>query len=151
VNLRNRRKLTSKVIGVGIHRVWFDPNKGSELKEAITREDFRKLVKSGSILIKQKNGVSRGRARKALLQKRKGRRSGLGSRKGKHTARAGKKILWVRQIRLYRSLFKTLLEKNLISKSTYGMLRRKAKGGYFRSRRHILLYLNENNLWIKKK
>ncbi|MBS3175142.1 50S ribosomal protein L19e [Candidatus Woesearchaeota archaeon] len=151
MDLRNKKELAAKILDVGITRVWLDPNKKQEIKEAITREDLKRLISKGIILVKQKKGVSRGRVRRLLLQKRKGRRHGIGSRKGKHTARAGKKELWVVKIRLYRSLFNSLLEKQLVTKQTYRDLRNKAKGGYFRSRRHILLYLTENALWVKKK
>ena len=151
MDLRSRKELAAKVLKVGVNRIWLDPNKANEIKESITREDIRKLAREGAILVKQKQGISRGRARAVLLQKRKGRRQGKGSRKGKHTARAGKKILWVKRIRLYRSLFKSFLDKGLIEGITYRDLRNKAKGGFFRSRRHILTYLTENSLWIKKK
>ncbi len=151
MNLRNKKRLAAKILKVGADRVWLDPTKGVDIKGAITREDVKKLIRDGTVLVKQKVGVSRGRVRKHLLQKRKGRRQGKGSKRGKHTARAGKKILWVRRIRLYRSLFKSFLVKGLISKKIYRDLRQKAKGGYFRSRRHVLLYLTENSLWLKKK
>src|SRR3989344_1885849 len=146
MNLKSKKRLAAKILKIGNTRVWVDPNNRDSLKEAITRSDIKKLIRDGVILVKQKKGVSRGRVRKILLQKRKGRRSGAGSRKGKFTARSGKKILWVRQIRLYRSLFNQLMEKKLITNQTYSHLRKKAKGGYFRNRRHVLLYLNENNL-----
>lgn len=151
MNLKNKKELAAKILKVGTGRVWLDPNKSTEIKEAITRDDLKKLIRTGVILVKQKKGVSRGRIRLVLEQKRKGRRKGPGSRKGKHTARAGKKRLWVNKIRLYRSLLKSLVEKELIAKKTYRDLRNKAKGGFFRNRRHILLYLNENSLWLKKK
>lgn len=150
-NLRNKKELAAKVLGIGISRVWVDPSKKEEVKKAITREDIKGLIKSGIILYKQKKGVSRGRARHILKQKKKGRRKGVGSRKGKHTARSGKKILWINKIRLYRNLFSDLLERDRITRKTYSHLRQKAKGGFFRSRRHILLYLNENKLWNIKK
>ena len=81
----------------------------------------------------------------------KGRKKGPGSKKGKHTARAGKKELWIIKIRSQRELLKELFSKNLISKQDYRDLRQKAKGGYFRSLRHIKLYLTEHSLWLKKK
>lgn len=151
MNLRNKKEVAAKILNVGLSRVWFDPAKGGEIKEAITRDDIRKLIRSGVILVKQKKGVSRGRVRSHLIQKRKGRRQGPGSKKGKHTARSGKKILWVQKIRLYRYVLSELLQRGLVTKATYRDLRNKAKGGYFRSRRHILLYLTENSLWAKKK
>jgi len=151
MNLKNKRKLSSRIVGVGFDRVWFDPNRTTEIKEAITREDLKKLMATGAILIKQKKGVSKGRFRQSLKQKRKGRKKGPGSKKGKHTARAGKKELWIIKIRSQRELLKELFSKNLISKQDYRDLRQKAKGGYFRSLRHIKLYLTEHSLWLKKK
>ena len=138
------------MLKVGFDRVWFDPRLGKEIKEAITKEDLRKLVSQGVILIKQKQGVSRGRARAVISQKRKGRHSGKGSRKGNKTARLGRKEAWVQGIRAQRELFTTLLNSEAITPETYKSLRIKAKGGFFRSRRHIKLYLTENNLWKVK-
>jgi len=151
MNLKSKRQLSSRIVGVGFDRVWFDPARLSEIKEAITREDLKKLMSTGAILIKQEKGVSKGRFRKVLKQKRKGRRNGPGSKKGKHTARAGKKELWIIKIRSQRALLLELLEKNLITKEIYRDLRQKSKGGYFRSLRHIKLYLTEHSLWLTKK
>ena len=55
------------------------------------------------------------------------------------------------RIRGQRALLNELSEKNLISRKTYRDLRQRAKGGFFRSVRHIKLYLTENSLWIPKK
>ena len=150
MNLKNKRLIAARILKVGLDRVWFDPTKGAEIKEAITRDDIRKLISNGTILVKQKQGISRGRVRKVLLQKRKGRRSGPGSKKGKITSRLGRKEAWVSRIRAQRNLFYELLEKGKISNESYGHLRAKAKGGFFRSRRHIKLYLTEHALWVKK-
>jgi len=45
---------------------------------------------------------------------------------------------------------KELREKSLIDKKIYRDTYRKSKGGFFRSRRHIKIYMDENNLWSKK-
>jgi len=50
------------------------------------------------------------------------------------------------KIRALRDLLKTLRTKEVIERSSYRLLYRKAKGGYFRSRRHIKLYIEEHNL-----
>ena len=150
MNIRNKKLIASKILKVGLGRVWFDPAKNTEIKEAITREDIKKLVATGVILVKQKKGVSRGRFRAVLKQKRKGRRSGPGSKKGKITSRLGRKEAWIHRIRAQRELFYDLIAKGKITRETYSHLRSKAKGGFFRSRRHIKLYLTENSLWVKK-
>ncbi len=151
MNLRSKRLIASKLLKIGLDRVWFDPNKNPEIKEAITRDDIRKLISSGTILVKQKTGNSRGRSRFVLNQKRKGRRGGPGSRKGTKTSRLSRKRIWINSIRAQRDLFNELLKGNNIAKETYRHLRTKAKGGFFRSRRHIKLYLTEHNLWVNKK
>ena len=81
--------------------------------------------------------------------KRKGKRTGAGSRKGKKTARLSKKDAWMNKVRLQRKFLKELRDKELITKSDYHSLYQKSKGGFFRSKRHIKLYIDEHRL-IKK-
>ena len=144
-----QRKLAADILKVGIQRVWLDPERMGEIKEALTRGDIKKLISNGLIRSKPKTGISRGRARKLLSQKRKGRRTGIGSRKGKAGVRQDLKAQWVSKIRLQRELFKALKDKKLISIPTYRLLRQKSKGGFFRSPRHVKLYLTEKLLWQK--
>ncbi len=135
---------------VGLNRVWFDPNRLEEIKEAITKADIRSLVKDRAIQPRPYTGISKFRARKTRLQKRKGRRQGQGSRQGSRRARLPRKQEWMEKIRSQRRMLKQLRDQNLITKKTYGEVRRKSKGGYFRSRRHIQLYLEGAGLLQKK-
>ncbi len=151
MNLKSKKLLAAKLLDAGLDRVWIDPNNSTSVKEAVTKDDIRNLISKGIILVKQKKGVSRGRARRFEIQRRKGRSSGDGSRKGKKTARLGRKEAWVNLIRAQRELFLELLNSKSISNTTYRTLRIRAKGGFFRSRRHIKLYLTEHNLWETKK
>lgn len=146
-----QRKLAADILKIGTKRVWLDPERMTEIQEALTRDDVKNLINNGLIRAKQKTGVSRGRARKILQQKRKGRRQGIGSRKGKRGVRQNLKQQWVSKIRLQREFFRELKGKKLISVSTYRLLRSKSKGGFFRSPRHVKLYLTEKTLWQKGK
>jgi len=144
-----QRRLASAVMGCGKKRVWFDETRLEEIKESITKADVRRLVADGAVREKPENSNSKARIRKSKDQKRKGRQKGHGRRKGKKTAREGKKELWVKRIRVQRKLLKTLKENGLIELKVYRNLSRKAKGGFFRSKRHIKLYAEDNEL-IKK-
>ncbi len=150
MDLSNQRTIAASILKSGTQRIWLNPDRMSDIKEAITRDDVKRLIKEGAILLKQEHGISRGRTRHVLMQKRKGRRKGLGSRKGSHGARQNQKGEWVVKIRLLRETFEALREKKHISGQTYRFLRNKAKGGFFRSTRHVKLYLTEHNLWQKK-
>lgn len=150
MNLKTQRRIAANLLKTGINRITFDPSKLSEIKEAITKSDINSLIKKNAIKTKPYQSQSRSRARKLLLQKRKGRRKGQGSRKGKITARLPQKKLWTKKIRLQRSFLRLLKEKNLITTKTYHNLILKSKGGFFRSKRHIKLFINEHNL-VKEK
>ena len=54
-------------------------------------------------------------------------------------------------IRKQRAFLQELKEKKMLSTKTYRMLYQKAKGGFFRSKNHIKLYINEQSLIEKKK
>ena len=71
MNLKSKKDIATKILKAGRKRVWFNPEKLSDIKEAITKEDLKGLMKEGSIRIKKKEGQSRGRARKILEQKKK--------------------------------------------------------------------------------
>jgi len=53
-------------------------------------------------------------------------------------------------VRGQRNFIKELKDKSLVEGKTYRNLYSKVKGGYFRNRRHIKLYLEENKLFIEK-
>ena len=149
MNLKTQRRIAAKLLKVGINRVRFDPEMLTEIKEAITKSDIRSLIKKGAIMAMHYQ--SRFRVRKKLEQKRKGRGKGQGSRRGKKTARLASKKVWMNKIRLQRSFLRNLKEKNLINTKIYRDLMSKAKGGFFRSKRHIKLFLEEHNLVKEKK
>lgn len=143
MNLKNKKRIAAQLLKAGTKRVWFNPDKLSEIKEAITKEDIRNLIREGSIRVKQKKGISRFRVRKILIQKRKGRRQGPGTRKGKATARLSRKSDWMNRVRKQRELARILKDKKVLTSKEYSDLRAKIKGGYFRSKRHLKLYLEE--------
>ena len=117
-----------------------------EIKEAITKIDIKNLIGNGIIEKKALIGTSRSRIRKKIIQKRKGRQKGAGSRKGSKMARLSKKKRWISTIRAQRDFLKHLREKGAIGKDLYRDIYLKSKGGFFRSKRHIKVYINERGL-----
>jgi large subunit ribosomal protein L19e len=142
-----QKRLASQVLKASHKRVKFDNERLADIKEAITKVDVRQLINEGAITRVQKRGVSRARARNIQKQKAKGRRKGTGSRKGKDTSRLSRKNLWMNTIRSQREFIKELKDKKLIANNTYRELYRKSKGGFFRSTRHIKIYLEDNKLF----
>jgi len=145
MKIDNQKRLAGQILKCSKKRVKFDPDSSSDIKEAITKADIRGLIKDKVITKIAARGVSRGRARKRLVQRRKGKQKGEGSKKGSRGARAPKKRAWINKIRAQRKLLKILKEKKIIDDKFYRELYSKSKGGFFRSRRHIKLYLEERS------
>lgn len=145
-DLKLQKKLAAKAAGVGIARIKFDTTQLDDIKEAITKADIRGLIEGGSIKALPARGTSRHRARKRHIQRTKGRQRGAGHREGKAGARTPKKRMWVRRIRLQREILKKLRDKEKLTPGIYRGLYLKAKGGFFRSRKHLLLYLTQNDI-----
>ena len=107
---------------------------------------MRGLIAVGKVSRAKVNQHSRGGARKIAEQKGKGRQRGKGSRKGSKHSIVTRKEKWMARIRAQRELLKELHDKALLSTTNYRLLYNKAKGGYFRNRRHIKLYITEHHL-----
>lgn len=132
-DLKNQKRLASQILRVGISRVWLDPDKLEDIGNVITREDIRGLVEAGTIKRTQSKGVSRGRARERDAKREKGHRKGHGTRRGAKNARTPKKALWIRRIRAQRRQLKALRNDNVLDRTSYRKMYRKAKGGVYRN------------------
>ncbi len=141
MDVKFQRRIAADIFKCGEDRVWMDPNALEEIKEAVTREDVRFLIKRGLIKKIPKRGTSRVRANYLKRQKEKGRRKGPGSRKGKKYARYPRKLRWIKTIRSIRRTLKDLRDSGKIDPSTYRRFYRLAKGGTFKSRNHLLMHM----------
>jgi len=141
VNISYQRRMAAAILKCGANRVWVDPDQLDEVSEAVTRGDVRRLICYRVIQVRQKKGVSRGRARKVLAQKAKGRRKGPGSRRGHKNARTPRKRRWIRTIRPIREELRELRAGGKLDATTYRIYYKKARGNMYRSRADLLIRL----------
>ena len=150
MDLSLQKRLASAVLNCSPKRVFFVEERKDEIKEAITRRDIAGLAADGAIVKVPMRGISRFRTRKCKHQKSKGLRVGPGSRKGSKNARVNPKTVWVAKIRVQREFIRMLRDKEIISKDVFKTLYAKTKGGFFRSRRNIKVFIEERQLIQKK-
>jgi large subunit ribosomal protein L19e len=146
MKLSTQKRLAADVMNVGMSRVWLDPEFEDEVSLAITRDDIRRLIDEGVIQKKRATGVSRGRARHILRQKRKGQRKGPGTKKGKATSKLSGKDRWMMKIRPMRKQLRKLRDEGKITPKVYRELYLKAKGNAFRNTAHLRTYISERRL-----
>jgi len=149
-DLRSQRRLAAQILKIGQNRVWIDPERTEDADIAITRDEIRKLIHEGTIKSLPEKGVSRGRARVLHEKKKKGRRSGLGSRTGSPRARISRKEAWMARIRAQRKKLRQLKTRKVITENTYRKVYRLASSGGFTSIADLERHLKTNELWRKR-
>jgi large subunit ribosomal protein L19e len=136
--MKTQRRLAAEILKVGESKIWFNPTKISEIEKAVTKADVRKLIEKGYIKV-----------RKEKLKKpkeRKKKRRYEGSKKGGKYSIVPRKRRWITLVRSLREFAKELKKEGKIDNKTYRLVRRWIKGGMFKSRMHLKLYLEQHKL-----
>ncbi len=132
MNLEKKKEIVARMLGVGKGRIKFDSERLQDIEDAVTKQELRALIKEGAIKIEQVKGQK--------TKKEKEKRKGPGSRKGKKTARMGKKERWVKQVRALRRYLKSV--KSQIPKQLYWQAYRKIKGGEIKTVNRLKEFLS---------
>ena len=143
-------EMAAKILKCGRSRVWMDPSRMADIGDAITSADIRRLINDDVIRVAPKKGTSNLRKKAKAAQKKKGRMRGKGSFKGHKGTRLNKKETWMKTIRAIRTLLRELKERKEIDNKTYRNIYSRSKSGFFRSRAHVMIYLERNNLLKKE-
>ena len=142
VNLKTKRLLVARILGVGANRVRFDSDHLDDVADAITRDNIRSLVTAKIIEIKSIKGTSRGRASFKKHQKRK-RGTKQGSKKVRKGARVGKKEVYVKKIRAMRHQIKVSKSRKEITNKDYWNLYKQVGGNQVRNLAHLRSLIEE--------
>ena len=142
VNLKAKKRLASRVTGVGVHRIKFDSDHLDDIADAITRANIRSLITANTIQIKSFPGTSRGRAQDKKDQRNK-RGTGQGSKQGRKGARVGKKEVYVEKVRALRRLLKIAKDRKDITNPEFWSLYKKVGGNTVRNKAHLRLLIEE--------
>lgn len=133
VNLKLKKELAARTLGVGTDRIWFDPDALDDLEMIDTREDVRAMADRGFIKVKPVRGQTT----------RPKESKGPGSRKGKKTAKLSRKRRWIQRVRAQRKLLRRLKEEEKVTGKQYRDLYNKVKGGSFKSVKHLKDYVEK--------
>ena len=146
MKLTLQKRIAGRILKCSRQRIVFDNSRMEDIKAAITKADMRGLINDGAVMKVPETGISRHRARERDIKKKKGSGRGPGSRQGTRSARLSNKERWIGLIRAQRDLLLHLRDTKKIGPAAFRELYTKSKGGFFRSRRHIKLYIDEHKL-----
>merc|ERR1719386_72791 len=105
---------------------------------ANSRFNVRKLIKNGLIIRKPVKMHTLTTHPEDLSDKRKGRHTGVGKRRGSKEARMPTKILWMRRQRVLRRLLRKYRQAKKIDKHLYNFFYRAAKGNQYKNKRVLV-------------
>ena len=125
MNLRNKKELASRTLGVGKERIVFVQSRLEEIKEAITKQDIKDLKSDGAILVKEISG------RKTV--RKKARRS-TGNVRKKVNTRKQDYVILTRKLRNYVSELK---KQGKLTKEEVTEIRKKIRNKVYRSKAHL--------------
>jgi len=128
-DLSIQKRLASEILQVGRDKVIFDNLRIEDISQAITRNDIKELIKDKAI---------RKRIFKKQKSNRKDNRKGTGSVKLRVQNRKEKYMAKIRKLRRY---LLEIRENKTISRDEYLYLRKLAKSGQFKTRKHLKEYL----------
>ncbi|TLX70211.1 MAG: 50S ribosomal protein L19e [Thaumarchaeota archaeon] len=142
VNLKTKRRLVARILGVGANRIKFDSEHLDDVADAITRDNIRSLLTANIIEIRPIKGTSKGRAHHKKSQRRK-RGTKQGSKKGAKGTRIGKKQVYVRKIKALRHRLKVSKGRKEITNQDYWKLYRQVGGNQVRNVAHLRTLIEE--------
>jgi large subunit ribosomal protein L19e len=136
--LQAQKRMAAKVMDIGKNKVWFDPERLSEIKEAITKMDIADLIKDGAISKSPVDGIKRRAGKRHLKRKRKGRRRRAGSIK-----RTIKTDNYPSRIRKLRSSLKNLRKAKKITTEQYRKMYNLLKSGVIKNNQQMAEYTKQ--------
>ncbi|VVB80328.1 50S ribosomal protein L19e [uncultured archaeon] len=135
MDLSKKKELASRALGVGKGRIVFVGSRKDEIKEAITKQDIRELVKNGSVIIKDSKG-RRKKERKSSRLKRKT----PGKIRLKVNTRKRDYMILTRKLRKYIYALKS---EGKIDGERFKELRKKIRNKEFKSKANLKYYIEE--------
>ncbi|MDO8427606.1 MAG: 50S ribosomal protein L19e [Candidatus Diapherotrites archaeon] len=135
----------AEILKIGKSKIFVTAEGNTRIQDAITKDDIRTLIKEKLVQKRKDAALSHGRARILAEKKAKGRRRGLGKRKGLKSTRINRKKTWMNSVRALRRTLQELRTSNpkQVEKAGYQNLYRKIKGNYFRGKKYLQRYVTE--------
>lgn len=138
------KNIAVKITHKGINKIKFKPDALEEINKALTREDVKKLIKDGNIIIQEdKHNISF--HSKVLKHKRKqGRSRGPGKKKGTKKARGV--ISYKKKIRAQRRILRSLKQEKIIDNDLFKSFNRLVRGNIFTTKISLLNHIKNKGV-----
>lgn len=135
------KRLAASILGVGVNRIRIKDGEIQRAEDALTREDVRGLLDEGAVYCQRFVGHR---------TKPLGKKKRAGRRKGTKYSRKGAKETWMEKIRAQRGYLNALFDDGSLKPEYRRQIYLKIKGGAFKGKAAMLIYLKENGMLAKE-
>lgn len=132
MNLKKKKELAARTLGVGKKRIVFLQPRLSETKEAITKQDIRDLKQEGAIAVKEIKGRKKNIKKKA--------KKSPGNIRKKVNKRKQEYVIMTRKLRGYVAELK---KRGELSQEEVVEIRKRIRNRIFRSKANLRSYVEE--------
>jgi large subunit ribosomal protein L19e len=148
-NVKLVRRMAGRIMGRGQSSVRIKPSAMEDVKNVLTRDDVRTLIKDGKLYaVQEKHNLSR--YGKMLREKRQeGRGRGIGRRRGTAKARQGN-MDHKKRVRAQRRLLAMLKDEKTINNEQFKQLYALVSGGTFNSKVSLLTKIKSSGVEISE-
>ncbi len=146
MTIKFAKRVASDLLHRGSSSIRISSASLEDAEKAITRDDVRRLIKSGGIFaLKAKHNAS---SRSKILKEKRaeGRRRGIGRRRGTRQARRG--ISWEKKVRSQRTFLKKLKELQKLDTATFNTLYGQVKGNVYANKAALVIHLRDQGIVI---
>ncbi len=135
------KRLASDILGVGENKIRIKPEEIGRAESALTREDVRGLIRDKVVYVKTESGFK-------VLNRRKKKLAG--SRRGSMNTRTPEKDKWMTNVRAQRKYLNQLVVEGNLEQKNKRHVYMRIKGGAFKGKKAMLMYLKDNHLYVEK-
>ncbi len=146
MSIKLTKRIAADILGRGENSIRISAGSLEEAKKAITREDVRSLIKTGSVYALKERGLLSIRGKILEKKKKQGRRRGPGTKKGTRKARSGNP--YKKRIGGQRRVLKKLKEEKLIDNEMFKRFYALVKGGNFTGKATLINHIKESGIQI---
>jgi large subunit ribosomal protein L19e len=136
--LKSQKRMAAYILKVGINKVYFDPDRLQDIKEAVTKQDIESLIQDKAIKKKPVIGNKKRAHNKKLERKKRGRRKKTGKVRKLNENRKEDYMARIRKIRRYLKAV-----KNRIGKEEYARIKRLLRGGQIKNIKELKIKIGK--------
>ncbi|MCL5117491.1 MAG: 50S ribosomal protein L19e [Candidatus Marsarchaeota archaeon] len=142
------RRIAAQVSNKGLNKIVLKPTSMESINNALTRDDVKKLIKDGNIIIKKDLHNISFHSKVLKKKRQEGRSRGPGKKKGTKKARGF--VDYKKRIRGQRLILHELKQSSIIDNNMFKAFNRLVKGNVFQTKTSLLNHIKSKGVPISE-